>query len=42
MPLVNAGLANEDMFGSVQARLVLDKMSEGNEVMVDEGLVYRV
>ncbi|KAJ9093168.1 MCM DNA helicase complex subunit [Naganishia friedmannii] len=42
VPLINHGLANTDMFGSVQARAVLDKMSEGNEVMLDEGLVYRV
>lgn len=42
IPLVNEGLSNEEMFGSVQAREVLEKMSEGNEVMIDEGLVYRV
>ncbi|KAI5449835.1 MCM DNA helicase complex subunit [Naganishia albida] len=42
VPLVNEGLGNDEMFGSAQAREVLDRMSEGNEVMIDEGLVYRV
>lgn len=42
VPLINHGLATSDLFGSAQARQVLDKMSEGNEVMLDEGLVYRV
>ena len=42
IPLVNEGLGNDEMFGSAQARAVLEKMSEGNEVMLDSGLVYRV
>jgi DNA replication licensing factor MCM3 len=42
IPLVNEGLSHEEMFGSGQARKVLAKMAEGNEVMLDEGLVYRI
>lgn len=42
IPLVNEGLSHDEMFGSAQARAVLEKMSEGNEVMLDSGLVYRV
>lgn len=42
VPEVNEGLANDDLFSSREARAALDKMYENNEVMVNDGVVYKV
>lgn len=42
LPLVNTGLRAEDLFSHSEALEALSKMDEDNEVMLSEGIVYRV
>ena len=42
LPLINEGMANEEMFGSGEARAAVGRMHDGNEVMFSEGTVYKI
>lgn len=42
LPLINTGLRAEDLFSHSEALEALSKMDEDNEVMLSEGVVYRV
>lgn len=42
LPLVNEHMDTADLFGSVEARAAVERMSEGNEVMFADGVVYKV
>ncbi|ORY32621.1 MCM2/3/5 family-domain-containing protein [Naematelia encephala] len=42
VPMINEGLTNEDMFGTGEARVALEKMGERNMIMFSEGTVYKL
>lgn len=42
LPLVNEGLANEDMFGTAEGKAAVQTMHDRNELMVSDGDVYKV
>lgn len=42
LPMINEGMETTDLFGSSEARTAVDRMSEGNEIMFAEGVVYKV
>ena len=42
LPLINAGLKTTTLFGTVEAKAACEKMSELNEIMLSEGVVYKI
>lgn len=42
LPLINEGLANENMFGTAEGKAAVRTMHERNEVMEAENVVYKV
>lgn len=42
LPMVNEGLANEDMFGTSEGKAAVRTMHERNELMESDGVVYKV
>jgi DNA replication licensing factor MCM3 len=43
LPLINEGLANEDMFGTNEGKAAVQAMAERNELMeTEDGTVYKV
>jgi len=41
LPLVNEGLATDDLFGSAEARTAVGKMHDDNQIMFADGVVYK-
>jgi DNA replication licensing factor MCM3 len=39
---VNDGLGNEALFGTAEATLLCQAMTEANEVMLSENIVYKI
>jgi DNA replication licensing factor MCM3 len=42
LPMINEGMDTVDLFGSSEARVAAERMNEGNEIMLAEGIVYKV
>lgn len=42
LPLVNEGLPIEELFSTAEATLACESMGEANELMISEGIVYRI
>ena len=42
LPLINEGMEVDDLFGSREARQAAERMSELNQVMFSDGVVYKV
>ena len=42
LPLINAGLKTTTLFGTIEATAACEKMSELNEIMLSEGVVYKI
>ena len=42
VPMINEGMETGDMFGTSEARAAAERMHDRNEIMLSEGVVYRV
>ena len=42
LPAVNEGRPTEELFGTAEAMAILERMTEANEVMLADGIVYSV
>ena len=39
---VNEGLTNDALFGTAEASLILQRMTDENELMLSDGIVYKI
>ena len=39
---VNEGLGNDELFGTAEATMICQAMTEANEVMLSDGIVYKI
>jgi DNA replication licensing factor MCM3 len=42
LPIINEGLPTAELFGTEQAAAMLEIMSDADELMYSEGIVYKV
>lgn len=42
LPLINEGLTTDVLFGTAEATAICQVMTDANEIMISDGIVYKI